>query len=290
MTTPLDKGNELENAVKAIEHTILQSSSGLEKDTFLIESKKIVIVDGVRHEIDVWVEIDHGKGYKSFFIFECKNWESSVGKNEIIVFSEKIDAVQAQKGFFIAKTFTKDAEAQAKKDRRINLLCATQYSVENIPIPFDFHFVLREKTHGDLTFEEKNTGKKAKREKMKLDLANIQCELNGKIIDINKYLQDWIKDCVDNYLSTFPSGKKEEGSYDLRTHDERKFYNRELIVDGKEIEKMKLDVSFTVRVVRPGIVSHYEVQSRGRILSLAPVQLEGGGHIQVGFLGETSKA
>jgi len=80
MTTPLEKGNELETAVKAIEHAILQSAPGLEKDSFLIESKKIVVIEGVRHEIDVWVEIDHGKGYKSIFIFECKNWESSVGR------------------------------------------------------------------------------------------------------------------------------------------------------------------------------------------------------------------
>ena len=33
MTKPLEKGNELENAVKAIEHVILQSSPGLEENT-----------------------------------------------------------------------------------------------------------------------------------------------------------------------------------------------------------------------------------------------------------------
>ncbi len=290
MTTPLEKGNALENAVKAIEHAILQSSSGLEKDTFLIESKKIVVIEGVRHEIDVWVEIDHGRGYKSIFIFECKNWESSIGKNEIIVFSEKIDAVQAQKGFFVAKSFTSYAKAQANKDKRISLLCATEYSVENIPIPFDFHFVLREKGHGDMVVVERNLGKKEKKKKVNLDLDNIECQLNDESLDLNKYLQDWMKDCADKRLNTFPSGNKDEGTYGLEAHDERDFDGGELVVDGKEIEKLRLDVTFSVRVVRPGIVSHYEVQSRGRILSLAPVQLEGGGHIQVGFLGETGGA
>jgi len=290
MTTPLEKGNELENAVKAIEHAILQSSPGLEKDSFLIESKKIVVIEGVRHEIDVWVEIDHGKGYKSIFIFECKNWESGVGKNEIIVFSEKIDAVQAQRGFFVAKSFTKDARAQADKDKRINLLSATEYSVENMPIPFDFHFVLTEKTHGDLVVKERNIGNKKKRNKVKLDIGNINCQLNNESLDLNKYLKDWIKDSADKRTNTFPSGNKEEGIYELETEDERCFGEGELTVDGKEIEKLTLHVMFSVRLVRPGIVSHYEVESRGRILSLAPVQLEGGGHIQVGFLGGVSGA
>ncbi len=290
MTTPLEKGNELENAVKAIEHAILQSSPGLEKDSFLIESKKIVVIEGVRHEIDVWVEIDHGKGYKTIFIFECKNWESSVGKNEIIVFSEKIDAVQAQRGFFVAKSFTKDARAQADKDKRINLLSATEYSVENMPIPFDFHFVLREKTHGDMVVEERNIGNKKKRKKVNLDIGNINCQLNNESLDLNKYLQDWIKYSADKRTNTFPSSNKEEGFYELETEDERCFGEGELTVDGKDIEKLTLHVTFSVRLVRPGIVSHYEVESRGRILSLAPVQLEGGGHIQVGFLGGASGA
>lgn len=285
MTTPLEKGNELENSVKTIEHAILQSSPGLAKDSFLIESKKIVIVDGVRHEIDVWVEIDHGSGYKSVFIFECKNWESSVGKNEIIVFSEKIDAVQAQRGFFVAKSFTKDARAQAVKDKRINLLSAMEYTIENMPVPFDFHFVLREKTHGDLIVLERNANNKKQGKKKKLDLEKVDFQLNDVSLDINKYLQDWIKGASDKRMNTFPSGTKAEGVYELETEEERCFDEGELKMDGKEIEKLKLHVSFSARLIRPGIVSHYEVESRGRILSLAPVQLEGGGHIQVGFLG-----
>lgn len=290
MKTPLEKGNELETAVKAIEHAILQSAPGLEKDSFLIESKKIVVIEGVRHEIDVWVEIDHGKGYKSIFIFECKNWESSVGKNEIIIFSEKIDAVQAQRGFFVAKSFTKDAEAQANKDKRIHLLSATEHPVENMPIPFNFHFVLREKIHADLVVEERNIDNKKKRKRVNLDIDNIECKLNGDPLDLNKYLQDWISDCADTRMNTFPSEDKEEGIFELEAYDQRCFGDGELIFDGKEIEKLTLRVTFSVRLVRPGIVSHYEVESRGRILSLAPVYLDGGGHIQIGFIGGANGA
>ena len=54
MDTPQDKGDALENAVAAIEEVILQSSAGIGKKP-IIEKKKIITANGVRHEIDVCV-------------------------------------------------------------------------------------------------------------------------------------------------------------------------------------------------------------------------------------------
>ena len=82
--TPQQKGAHLEDAVRLIEQTILNSKPGLKESPFSIEINKIFVADGVRHEIDVYVEIDLGHGYKSIFIFESKNWKDSVGKNELI--------------------------------------------------------------------------------------------------------------------------------------------------------------------------------------------------------------
>ena len=82
MATPLEKGNALESAVAAIEKHILDTSPALREKTFFIEGKKIITVDGVHHEIDFYVTIDLGAGYRSVFIFECKNWQDPVGKNE----------------------------------------------------------------------------------------------------------------------------------------------------------------------------------------------------------------
>jgi hypothetical protein len=123
VATPYDKGNALEVAVASIERLILDTSPHLIERPFLFESKKIINAGGVHHEIDIFVTIDLGGGYKSVYIFECKNWEASVGKNEIIVFAEKIDVTQAQHGYFVAKSFTKDAEAQATSNPRITPMC-----------------------------------------------------------------------------------------------------------------------------------------------------------------------
>jgi hypothetical protein len=75
VATPYDKGNALEVAVASIERLILDTSPHLIERPFLFESKKIINAGGVHHEIDIFVTIDLGGGYKSVYIFECKNWK-----------------------------------------------------------------------------------------------------------------------------------------------------------------------------------------------------------------------
>src|SRR6266478_7122426 len=137
MDTSQDKGDALENAVAAIEEVILQSSVGMGRKP-IVEKKKIIIVNEVRHEIDVYVTADLAPGYKPIFIFECKNWKEAVGKNEIIIFSEKIDAPRATSGCFVAKSFTSDAVNQAKQDPRITLLLASEYDLHSRAEAFQF--------------------------------------------------------------------------------------------------------------------------------------------------------
>jgi len=133
--TPGEKGHVLEIAVHAIETVFLASSPSLRGQPFEIDRRKIFAVDDVHHEIDVFVKVGAAKGYESVFIFECKNWESPVGKNDLIVFSEKIDVAVAQRGYFVAKEFTKDARAQAARDPRVTLLYATEHDPTNVRPP-----------------------------------------------------------------------------------------------------------------------------------------------------------
>jgi hypothetical protein len=58
--TPHAKGTSLELAVQAIETMILRESPSYSEKTFTIDTKKIVTVAGVRHEIDIWVSVDLG--------------------------------------------------------------------------------------------------------------------------------------------------------------------------------------------------------------------------------------
>ncbi len=284
MTRSIDKGNSLEFAVRAIETAILQTFPGYQEKTFLIENKKIIVVGDVKHEIDIWVEIDLGRGYKSIFIFECKNWEKKVSKNEIIIFSEKIDAVQAQAGFFVAKSFTKDARAQAKKDSRIKLLVAKEHPKENTPIPFDFHFVVREHVSVEAMLTPKDANQSESNNTRPLDIANSSVIINGISISLSDYLRCWANEACEQNMRTFPSGQMPEDTYELETTSTRYFDVGELEVNGLEISIMHLLIHYGVRVIRPPIIWHYEVETRGRILSLAQVDVVAGFKAQVGFL------
>src|SRR5713226_1926479 len=135
------KGYDLDDAVHLIETVILRSNPNTKEATITIEPKKRVTIEGVRHEIDIYISVDLGNGYKVVYIFECKNREESVGKDEIIVFSDKIQEVQAQKGYFVAKRYGKDAINKAKRDKRIELLNATD-EFETLPfVVANFHIL-----------------------------------------------------------------------------------------------------------------------------------------------------
>src|SRR5713101_9183446 len=199
MDTPQEKGDALENAVAAIEEVILQSSEGLGRKP-VIEKKRILIVNGVRHEIDVYVTADLAPGYRSIFIFECKNWKEAVGKNEIVVFSKKIDVSHATSGCFVAKSYTSDAVNQAKQDPRITLLLASEYDPQSRAEAFQFFTRSPEMTQLDVTmFKRGSAG---------LDLKPISPEASeleclGKPVNFWAQLNIWSMKVCDPDLMAF---------------------------------------------------------------------------------------
>src|SRR5204863_5895400 len=92
-------GHALERAVRLIQEIILSLDPKLKGAECSIESNKIVNVSGVHHEIDVFVKTLPGSPYESTLIFECKDWKDPVGKNEVIILAEKVNAVGASRGF-----------------------------------------------------------------------------------------------------------------------------------------------------------------------------------------------
>jgi hypothetical protein len=124
-----EKGRSLENAVRFIQQTILESDPILKGTKFSIETNKIVVIAGVRNELDVYIKTLAGSHYESSWVFECKNWKKPVGKNEVIVLAKKIDSVGANRGFLVARRFSRDARAQAEQDGRLSLVLAPTISL-----------------------------------------------------------------------------------------------------------------------------------------------------------------
>ena len=268
--SPDEKGRELERAVQAIEAIILASSPGLSKQPFKIESRKRVKVAGVHHEIDILVSVEAAKGYTSTFIFECKNWEEAVGKNDIIVFSEKIKAICAQGGFFVAKSFTKDAAAQAASDPRLILLDATEHDPASTVTPECFHITTPATANPSTTFRVAGTsGKNVK----PIDAKGKNFRLRGQEMPLIKYLDGWMHELYQEKLLYFRTAHLSEGVHPMVASAERSFNGGEFVLDGQQIEHVRMDVEFGVQIIRPAVISNYEVATRGRAIRLEKVQI-----------------
>jgi hypothetical protein len=277
MPTPAEKGDALHQAVSAIEQHILHTSPALKEKTFVFEDKKIVCVGGVRHEIDIFVTVDPAPGYAAVHIFECNNWKKSVGKNEIVDFSEKIRAVKAAHGYFVAKSFTRDARAQAKKDERLTLLVASERDPTELPIPNDLHFLFALPTGLDATFFRRGSD----RQSLPLDMNTATATAHGTGINLREYLFRWADDTMSENTLTFPSRRLGEGDYERTADCRREFREGEFSLNGHDIESAAICARFRVGVRCPPIVSRFEVESRGRVLSLASIILPHVGAFQM---------
>jgi hypothetical protein len=266
MLTPRQKGDALELAVQAIEGMIIKASPAYQEKTFTIESKKTVRVAGVRHEIDIWVSVDLGAEYAALFIFECKNWETKVGKNHIVNFAEKIRAVRAQGGFFVAKSFTADAETQAALEPRITLRLVADLPASDVPVPLNLHGV----TVGQVTVQVVvlMRGANAESQSEPVD-PSATLMIGGAETALQPYVSEWVSAERDKCVNSFQSTTAEAGIHDLPFEAERSFGPAEATLDGREIERLHLVGCVQVTVSKPRIISHFEVATRGRALVVA---------------------
>lgn len=287
MPTPMQIGDALHNAVCAIEQHILASSLASTESTIIFESKKVIVVEGVRFEIDIFVTIDSAPGYKSLVIFECKNWKKSVGTPEITHFSAKIRAIGATRGFFVAKSFTKDARALAKSDKRITLLIASEHDPISSPVPHGFHSVAAEPTQGSVMLYRRGTEHK---KHFPLDVAAATLILRGEKISFQEYMRNWFDEATSNDLLNFPSGSLPEGRYDREGVSSRTFAQGEFLVNDIDMERAEIKARYHVDLYRPPVVSHFSVEARGRVYSLAPIKLPRGETLSMRIVEGTESA
>lgn len=264
-TSARGKGDALEDAVHAIEDTILKTAPGFAEGTFRIESKRIVSLDGVRHEIDLFVTAALPSGYDAVFVFECKNWEEKVGKNEIIVFSEKVRAANAQKGFFVARAFTKDAKAQAAKDARVQLLTAAQADpVGRVTFP---QFVSKDigKTTANVIFGGFGEGTFTDPH---MDLTGLSLTIDGVTTNASDYIREWIETVRQNRVMNFSSANVLDGAYTIEFEDQRVFERGSAFLDVKPVRSLSLKGTAEVRLDTAAVLSVFEVKTRGRLITI----------------------
>jgi hypothetical protein len=269
MSTPAEKGDALERAVRAIEETILRSFPGYSESAFRIEGKKILVVSGVHHEIDLYVTVSLGPGYDAIFIFECKNWQEKIGKNEIIVFAEKVKVANAQRGFFVAKSYTADAIAQAQGDPRLELLLASELDPSAVMVPLGFHLLEIQETKANFTVEAKKTSTEAPGSFPLNDIDVALFSLGGTVANLKEYIDAWAVKARDTRLSRFNSVTAGPGVHQVEFEEERTFEDHDAAsLDGRSVRGIKLRGTVQVEIRKAVVMSVFEVATRGRFVSV----------------------
>lgn len=268
-TSAKAKGDALEEAVRAIEEAILRLFPGYSESTFAIECKKIIVSNGGRHEIDIYVTATLGPGYDSIFIFECKNWQAKVGKNEIIVFSEKIKATNAQKGFFVATHFTEDARAQAGLDSRVELLTANVLDPSLIMMPGRFHGIQVGHCNANLEMQfKKDRAGRITRGKFPIDTAKSVLVVAGLTTDAKEFCERLITEFKDARVNRFPSATADEGNHALDFDGIREFADNKVTLDGVAIRRIAVKGVVDIKVCKAVVVSAFEISTRGRHITV----------------------
>lgn len=281
------KGKALEQLVRKIESHILLNNTGIEPSNLTISTNKIFNVDGVRCEIDVWVEIDHGSGYRNAVAFECKNWEEKVGPKEISWFASKVEKIQASKGYFIAKAYTSNAHSEAKKSPRIELLLAKFDDSMDQPVPFGMHMIMPQNDiHSEVHFRARAPGKtkSAEPKRLEMNFETVTADLGGKPLDLNQYLRDWSIEVAQAGLSEFPSTHLPSGTHQSSMSQTRSFKSGELTLDGIEIREIEIKTRRTVQVVQTKVKQSASIESRADLLELEPAKINDDIELEIGFI------
>jgi hypothetical protein len=263
-----EKGRVLERAVHALERAILAHSPGYSERTFRFEPRKILLRNGVRHEIDLYVSIEITPLHSVVYVFECKNWMKPVGKKEIVDFADKIAVADAQRGFFIAKAFTRDAIAQAATDSRIELLIADEPELEDIRRTVgEYQDIIINPTAPDKVELFQNPGQRigtpdvndAFTTSVHIDgqpkpMVEWLCELGHAALQQAVLREDTAALSTGRYASTF------QATFTLE--------DRLVTVNGTRFLSIYLEGHGSFDVIQPQIKSSFDVEKRGRFVHL----------------------
>ena len=278
-TDNMAKGRALEQAVKFIQEAILKESPELKGTNFTIETNVRDKSSGVLHEIDVLVRTHLKTDYEAAWIFECKNWSSPVGKNEVIILAEKVEALRANKGFLVAKSITSEAQAQLQQKPRLEFIRCS----EDFLTPFNSIEIIHSLT--DLlpvVLNIKDRNLPPSPDLLALDWKKLDCRLNGQPLNFLDYINPHIDDLVRDNANKNQSKYRYCGTHWGQASVQMCFSKGELMIGQIDIEYIVIPLYFFVKISRKKILSRFELEGHGRTYSFEPIEdLENGKQLEI---------
>jgi hypothetical protein len=168
--------------------------------------------------------------------------------------------------------------AQAEKDPRLTLWVASEHDPTATPLPIDLHSIITIPDHVELTFRKRGTtGDQTK----DLVVGDKGIMLHGAGINLHEYVGNWTDQLVASDVLKFRTERLPEGDYSRTVDSERRFEPGELSINDENMEQATVAVRYTVRVLRPAVISYFQVASRGHCRLLEPIHLPTGETVQL---------
>jgi hypothetical protein len=263
MASPNEKGNALEYGVHCIEEAMHRNVPGLKGSNAVIERNKIIVKDGVSHEIDLWVRVNPETICETSHVLECKNWNRPVGTDEVFKLAGKMKALNAASGTIIAREFTSDAEALAKTERCLSLHCfadnfwspldslqcaATTHAVDNANLTVQFRNPSPDNT---TTFDHQTS----------------VCRCGGQITGLQGFLSPLIDRHIRAIQAHDPRSRL-EGEHAGHAQFGYEFDSGEFFINDHEVAHLTVSLDYTVSVRHARIAVKFDVEHRGGFIRM----------------------
>lgn len=254
-----DKGRALEYAVRRIEETLLAHNPAFAGAPARIEQNKIVVVDDVRHEIDVRVVLHEGSHYETTHIIECKNWKNPVGTDEVGKLVMKRDEIGAHTASLFATSFTADAERLAQK-HRIKLASVSEFRLWEIAAPLISYRI----EAGDVAITYAQAGLA---QMTKVSFEDSSCVVDGEALNLGQVFD-----------SLFNSHLREATRADQRyklpgMHSGTASFRHNpragsFFIEGVEVASVAVTAAYSAEIHHPTINTRLSIDGRGGFLKL----------------------
>lgn len=252
-------GDRLEDAVERIEKHVLQQYKSLGKVHF--ERNKIEVVAGVPYETDLYVQFQLPATYESVFIFECKNWQKCVGHREVSACEDTLNAFGAQRGYLVAKSFSKHAETRRSQCPRVHFLLATELPVMPSFIPFQ-HISMNDSERRVFAMFSGRDGQPN---------SEVLPSSTISVRGVEQSVGSWIKPLVDSALVRAQGARRDvlpEGEGCFTGEEHVTFEEGEAFVDGRACLHVTVRVEQPFRCSSNATMSGFVVEGRGAALEL----------------------
>jgi hypothetical protein len=191
----------------------------------------------------------------------AKIQKDPVDKNAIIIFAEKIESANAAKGYFVAKTFTSDARAQALKYERMELVTVTENDPASGLSGLSLFVRLPRMKRIDAKFIRRGSDGM---NPVEINVPESTAFYGGERIELMTLVAEWAAEIGEADMRPSEVIPLPEGIYSRSASGTKEFAQGEMLINDEDKERVILNIQYDLLVKRSRVVSHFDVQTRGR--------------------------